>query len=99
MTTFDYDLCPDERANVLAALDSAESGVLAEHIRRLRGQFAWSQSEDFYAGYARALLVAAKLFKENPDVDHCMLAGMLLLHTAIVVKHLDPEPRLTNACS
>jgi hypothetical protein len=92
MGKFDYDLTTEERAKVLAALDAAEGGgLLDEHIGRLRGHFAWAQSEDFYAGYARGLLMAAGLCKENPAADHALLAGMLLLHTGLVVEHLQAE--------
>jgi hypothetical protein len=92
MSAFDYDLTSAERAKVLAALDAAgRGGLLERHIGRLRGRFAWGQSEDFYAGYARALLVAAALCQENAGADHRLLAGMLLVHTGVVVQHLERQ--------
>jgi hypothetical protein len=92
MSRFDRDFTREERARALAALDAAgRGGLLDGHIGRLRGQFAWGQSVDFYAGYARALLVAAAALRENPEVDHRLLAGMLLLHTGVVVQHLERQ--------
>lgn len=90
MRTYDHDLTFAERSDVLAALEVAGSGgLLAQRIQGFQEQFGWSQSEDFYTGFARGLMVAARLCQQNPEADPCLLAGLLLLHSGVVVKYLE----------
>jgi hypothetical protein len=87
-----------EFVRLLKSFRAAEAdGSIDENIQRMRHQFSWKQSKDFYQGYTRALLLAADLFRANPVADRALLGGSLLLLAGIVLSHLsgeDERPKL-----
>lgn len=86
MSKYDDPVNPVERTQALAAFQAAEK-VLTEQVAAMQGQFTWERSADFYAGYAKGLLVAMYLWKDNQGDDRAFLGGLLLLQAGLVLKH------------
>jgi hypothetical protein len=87
-----------EFVKLLKSFKTAEAdGSIDENIQRMRQEFSWKQSKDFYQGFTRALLLGADLFRANPTTDRALLGASLLLLAGIALSHLageDERPKL-----
>lgn len=86
----DQPLDPAQRTKIISFFEAAHTD-LSDHVRRMRREFSWEQSEDFYEGYLKGVADAMDLLRENPDADRQLLWAMLLMQAGLILEHQQDE--------